>query len=318
MKKVLVTGGAGYVGSILIPKLLDKGYYVRCFDNMMYKTPSLQTSCIDKKFEFVRGDIRNHVAVRDAVKDMDYIIHLAAIVGFPACRRNERLAREVNYLGTVNIENVRDYDKQKIVYASTGSVYGAIHKAIGENVDAVCTEDYPPKPLTWYGKTKLEAEQEVMVHNNSVAFRFATAFGLSPRLRLDLMPNDFTYQAVKNKMLVLYEKGFKRTFIHVRDLADSYLFAIENFDKIKGEVYNIGSEKMNYTKWDVANLIRKYVDYDIILSGKGSDPDKRDYTVSYEKIRKKGFETKISMEEGIQEMVRGIDMIEIVNPYSNA
>jgi len=318
MTKVLVTGGAGYVGSVLIPKLLDKGYKVRCFDNLMYKEPTLLTSCMNKNFEFVKGDIRNYDEVEKAVKDMDIIIHLSAIVGFPACKKDPRYARDVNYYGTVNVERARNPTHQKLIFASTGSVYGAIHYDIGETAKGICTEEYPPAPLTEYGKTKLEAENAIVRSDNWVIYRYATGFGLSPRMRLDLMPNDFTYQAVKNKLLVVYEKKFRRTFIHVRDMAESYLFALKNFAKIRDEIYNVGSEKMNFTKEDIANIVKNFVDYNLIYAETGKDPDKRDYEVSYEKIRKKGFETKIDMKEGIRELIKGYQMVDIMKPYSNA
>jgi len=315
--KILVTGGAGYVGSVLIPELLEKGYYVRCLDNLMYDTSTLLMSAGNENFEFMKGDIRDQTLVKKAVSDVDYIIHLSAIVGFPACRKDPKYAREVNYYGTVNVEMFRNFQHQKMIFASTGSVYGKIHKRLGEDTTGVCAEDRLPKPLTLYGQTKLEAERAVMSNDNSVAYRFATGFGLSNRLRLDLMPNDFTYQAINNGILILYEREFRRTFIHVKDMVRSYIFAIENFDKIKGEVYNVGNEKMNCTKEDIANIIKKFVDYDIIISDKGTDPDKRNYEVSYEKIRKKGFTTKTSMEEGIKELVKGFQMLEVKKPFSN-
>ena len=240
---------------------------------------------------------------------MDVIIHLAAIVGAPACKKDTRLAQEVNHLGTANINNARDVS-QKMFYASTGSVYGKI-----ENI---CREDLPAKPLSTYGETKLRAEEEVMAKGNAIAYRFATAFGLSPRLRLDLLPNDFVFNALKNRYLVVYDKNFKRTFIHVKDIVAAYLFGIANFDKMKNEIYNVGSEKMNKTKEDIANMIREKINFELLFVDKGiPDPDQRDYEVSYEKIRSKGFEIVIDFDRGINELIRGLQTIEIVKPYSN-
>ncbi|MBI2037825.1 MAG: NAD(P)-dependent oxidoreductase [Candidatus Magasanikbacteria bacterium] len=307
--KILITGGAGYIGSCLIPELLNAGHQVRVLDSLLFGQTSLLPYFINKNFEFIKGDIRNVELVQKAVNNMDVIIHLAAIVGAPACKKDPKVAEEVNFVGTVNVNNARDVS-QKLFYASTGSVYG--------KVEDICKEDLPAKPLSSYGETKLRAEQEVMRKGNAIAYRFATAFGLSSRLRLDLMPNDFVFNALKNKYLVVYDKGFKRTFIHVRDIVSAYMFGINNFENMKNEVYNIGSEKMNKTKEDVANMIREKLNFEILFVDKGiPDPDQRDYAVSYEKIRSKGFDTKISFEEAIDELILGLQTVHIANPYSN-
>ena len=306
--KVLVTGGAGYVGSLLVPELLRKGHEVRVLDNLMYGQSSLLPFFIDEGFDFMRGDIRDTEAVESAVEGVDIIIHLAAIVGAPACRRDTKQARDVNFGGTLNVVNASDAS-QKIIYASTGSVYGALEE--------ICTEESPLNPLTTYGKTKLEAERYVMGRGNSISYRFATAFGFSSRMRLDLMPNDFVFQAVKNGSLMVFEKDFRRTFIHVKDIVDSYLFGIENFDTLKREVYNVGSEEMNFTKEEIARMVKEKIDYAMLFIDRGTDPDKRDYEVSYQKIRNRGFETKISMENGIDELINGYQMLSLKNPYSN-
>lgn len=307
--KILVTGGAGYIGSALIPELLNAGHQVRVLDSLLFGQTSLLPYFINENFEFIKGDIRNFELTQKAVEGMDVIIHLAAIVGAPACKKDPKLAQEVNHFGTANINNARDVS-QKMFYASTGSVYG--------KVENICREDLPVKPLSAYGETKLRAEEEVMSKGNAIAYRFATAFGLSPRLRLDLMPNDFVFNALKNRYLVVYDKNFKRTFIHVRDMVNAYLFGIANFESMKNEVYNIGSEKMNKTKEDVANMIREKLNFEILFVDKGvPDPDQRDYEVSYEKIRNKGFETKISFEKGLDELILGLQIVNIVHPYSN-
>jgi len=306
--KVLVTGGAGYVGSVLIPDLLGLGYQVRALDNLMYGQDSLLGCFHDANFEFVKADVRDMAAVRAAARDVDLIIHLAAIVGAPACRAHEQAAREVNLQGTANVDEARG-SGVGVVFASTGSVYGA--------VDGVCTEETSPNPLSVYGETKRDAERRLLGSGNVVVYRFATGFGLSPRLRLDLMVNDFTFQAVKNGFLLLYEKGFRRTFIHVRDMARAVIHAVENFDRMEGRVYNVGSESMNYTKEEVALAIREKVDYQVYYADLGSDPDQRDYTVSYARVREAGFEPRTSLERGIDELVAGCAMITLHNPYSN-
>lgn len=307
--KILITGGAGYIGSLLIPELLNRGYKVRVLDNLMFGQTSLLPYFINENFEFIKGDIRDMETVKRAVNDMDIIIHLAAIVGAPACKKDERLAEAVNFQGTVNVNAARDIS-QKLFFASTGSVYG--------KVENICTENLSPNPLSVYGETKLRAEREIMKKSNAVAYRFATAFGLSPRLRLDLLPNDFVFKAITNRYLVVYDKYFKRTFIHVRDIVSAYIFGIENFDKIKNEIYNIGSEKMNKTKEEVANMIKDKMNFEILYIGKGiPDPDQRDYDVSYKKIRDAGFDTKITFDNGLNELIHGLQTINIANPYSN-
>jgi len=306
--RVLVTGGAGFVGSVLVPKLLERGYKVRVVDNMMYGVPSLLPCFINPDFDFIRGDVRDEAVMKRALEDIDVIIHLAAIVGAPACQRDERLAWEVNYGAVELLDDLRSKD-QPVIFASTGSVYG--------RVEGICTEETPVNPLSTYGMTKARAEERLLSSGNVVVYRFATAFGLSPRLRLDLLPNDFTFQAVRNKSLIVYEKHFRRTFIHVTDMARSFIFALENLDRMRDEVYNVGHESMNYTKEEVALKIKEKVDFFLYFADIGSDPDKRDYEVSYEKIRRLGFETKVTMDQGIDELIRGFQMITFRTPYRN-
>ncbi|NUP87112.1 MAG: SDR family oxidoreductase [Burkholderiaceae bacterium] len=309
MPKVLVTGGAGYVGSVLIPELLHKGYHVKVLDNLMYNSMSLLPYFVDDRFEFIKGDVRDEKIVQQALMDVDCIIHLAAIVGAPACQRDTRLAEEVNFNGTANIHKHRSR-AQGMVYASTGSNYGAVE-------NGMCTEQTPLNPLSVYGVTKTNAEKLLLDSGNVVAYRFATAFGLSPRLRLDLLINDFAFQAVKNGSIIIYEKHFKRTFIHVRDMARSFLFALENYAQLRGEVYNVGSEAMNFTKEEIALKIKDKVNYFLYFADVGADPDQRNYEVSYEKIRSKGFETAISVEKGIDELIKAYRTISLIRPFSN-
>ncbi len=307
--KILVTGGAGYVGSILLPKLLERGYRVRVLDNLMYGGQGLLPHFINKNFDFIRGDIRDINTVRESISNVDLIIHLAAIVGFPACKKHPDLARTVHIDGTVNIDECRSKN-QSIIFASTISNYGAVETSI-------CTEETSLNPLTLYGETKTKAEKLLLDSGNVVVYRFATAVGLSPRLRLDLLVNDFVYQALKNKQLIIYEKHFKRAFIHVTDMARAILFAIENIDRMLDNVYNIGSEAMNFTKEEIALLIKDKIDYFLHFADIGEDPDKRNYEVSYQKTQSLGFKTAISMEETIDELVGGLQAVDIKNIYSN-
>lgn len=306
--KILVTGGAGYVGSILTPLLLSKGYQVRVLDNLMYGQSTLLPCFFDKKFEFIKGDIRDKAVVKKAMSGIDFIIHLAAIVGAPACKKDERLAKEVNYQGTVNLQEARS-PSQGVIFASTGSNYGS--------VEGICTEETRLNPLTSYARTKVDAEKKLMDSGNVVVYRFATAFGLSPRMRLDLMVNDFTFQAVKNGSLLVYERWYKRTFIHVKDMAKSLVFALENFAQMANNIFNVGNESLNYTKEEIVRIIQKKVNYYLHFVDIGSDPDKRNYEVSYEKIRRQGFTTATSLEEGIEELIKGYQMVTVKNPYSN-
>jgi len=313
--KILVTGGAGYIGSVLCPMLLSRGYEVRVLDNLTFGANGILGCFTYKKFDFIEGDILNKDIVEKALEGVDVVIHLAAIVGYPACRRDEDLAYRVNVIGTKNIANAMK-PNQKIIFGSTGSNYGSL-------VGDACTEETPLNPLTCYGVTKTEAEKYLLDNVPTVAFRFATAFGVSPRFRLDLMINDFVYQALHAKNLIIYEKSFKRTFIHVYDMARAFLFTLENIDKMIGQVYNVGSETMNYTKEDVAvkvknNLSNRGKNFYLHFAEIGKDEDQRNYEVSYQKIRMLGYSTTINLDDGIEELIKAVSAIKIKNPYSNA
>ena len=310
--RVLITGGAGYVGSLLVPELMRRGHEVRVLDNLMYGQHSLLHYLIDSRFQFIRGDVRDKDAVGKAVQGVDHIVHLAAIVGAPACRKDERLAWEVNVQGTICVVECRK-PSQGLVFASSCSNYGA--------VEGVCSEDTPLDPLSTYAITKTEAEVQVLRSENAIVYRFATGFGLSPRLRIDLMVNDFVFQAVKNGALIVYDKDRRRSFIHVRDMARSLVFAVDNYKRLAGEVgnvFNVGNEGLNYTKEQVALKVREWTDFWLHFADGGAEPDPRDYEVSYEKIRSKGFGTAISLEQGIDELVQGCRMVSLRNPFSNA
>jgi nucleoside-diphosphate-sugar epimerase len=306
--KVLVTGGAGYVGTSLIPQLLRAGHRVRVLDNLTFGGDQLLPFFHNSRFEFMKGDIRSTEDVETAVRGQDAIVHLAAIVGYPACRRDPSLAEAVNVQGTKNLVAALSR-QQLVIFGSTGSNYGA--------VEEICTEETPLNPLSLYGQTKTIAEKHLLENCSAVAFRFATAFGLSPRMRLDLMVNDFAYKAQTQQYLVVYEARFMRTFIHVYDMGRAFLFALDNADRMRGQVYNIGSEHMNFSKRDVCELIQKQIKCYVHYAEIGEDADKRNYVVSYEKVRKLGYSTKISLEDGVCELVRGFQVIGFKTPYSN-
>lgn len=306
-KRILVTGGAGYVGSVLVPELLRQGYFVRVADNLMHKQSSLLSCFIDQRFEFRQGDVRNTSFLQEVLRGIDVIIHLAAIVGEPACRRDSELCYAVNQQGTALLNSLRS-PQQQIIFASTGSVYGKI--------EGICREDTSLNPVSDYGISKLAAERIIATKDNYLIYRFATAFGLAPRLRLDLLPNDFVWRALKEKTVVVYEANFRRTFIHVRDMARSFIFAVENFDQLKNNIYNVGHESMNFTKEEIARKIQAKINFHLHFADFGTDPDQRNYEVSYAKVRAAGFETKIGLDEGLDELIKGLPTVNIPNPYS--
>jgi nucleoside-diphosphate-sugar epimerase len=307
--KVLVTGGAGYIGTTLIPLLLERGHAVTVYDSLTYGGDPLLPYFRKPTFEFVFGDVRNRQDLETACRGKDVVIHLAAIVGFPACRKDPELAASVNVDGTRNVVAATS-GEQLVLFGSTGSNYGAL-------VDAVCTEETPLNPVSVYGKTKTKAEQILMESGRGIAYRFATAFGVSPRMRLDLLVNDFVYQAVTQKYAVVYESHFMRTFIHVEDMARAFLFAIDNIGRMKGQVYNIGSEGMNYSKRHVCDMIHAATGAYFHYADIGEDADKRNYIVSYSKVGSLGYRTTVGIEEGIRELVSAYRAIHIRNPYSN-
>lgn len=313
MKKVfnnvLITGGAGYIGTVLTQQLLDAGYRVTVFDSLRFGGESLIPFFAHKNFHFIKGDVRNIEDIKKSLSTIDVVIHLAAIVGFPACRKDPQLSYDITVNGTKNLVTAVK-GRVPILFASTSSIYGKIK-------DKICSEQTKIHPLSEYGTHKALAEKQIKKNKKFVIYRFATAFGVSPRMRLDLMPNDFVYRAVKEKSLIVYERKFMRTFIHVRDMANSFVFALENYKKMHGEIYNVGDNKMNYSKEAVCLLIKKKVDYYLHFAEIDKDVEQRDYEFSYDKLVKKGFHAGISMEEGIDELVKVSEILDIKNQYKN-
>ncbi len=291
---------------MLILELLKKEYKVRLLDNLTYGCEGILPHFSNPNFEFIKGDIRSKRDIKKSLKDVDFVIHLAAIVGYPACKAKPHLAHDVNYIGTKNLVNKCNVP---LIYPSSGSNYG--------HVDGICDEETPLNPLTEYGYSKEKAEKEIQKNSDYVIYRFSTGFGLSPRPRLDLMINDFLFRAMKNKELIVYEKDYWRSFIHVKDMARSLIFALENFEKMNHEVYNIGSENLYIRKGDIALKIKDYVDYYLKFAEFGTDPEERNYKVSFKKISSLGFKTKYDLDYGIQEMMKAFEFIETKECYYN-
>lgn len=301
--KVLVTGAAGYLGSILCEHLLSTGYDVLGLDNLMYGQANLFHLAANSQFDFVRGDVRNRAMMQELVRQADVIIPLAAIVGAPACDR-EPVATTA-----INLEAVRELKRicspsQLIVYPTTNSGYGT------QTGEVFCTEETPLEPISLYGRTKVQAEAELLDGANAITLRLATVFGLSPRMRIDLLVNHFVYAAVTDGYLVIFEKDFKRNYIHIRDVADCFLHCIANADAMVGKAYNAGLDDANLSKEELALTIKKFCPGFYIHFGEvGSDPDKRNYIVSNQRLREAGFEARRSLSEGIQELIKGYRMI---------
>lgn len=307
--KILITGGAGFIGSVLTPLLLEKGFKVTVYDSLLYGGSSLLHFISDKNFAFVKGDIRDKEALSKAINKNDTIIHLAAIVGLPACNKDKKLAHSTNVNGTEDVVNSISPD-QLLIHASTVSIYGA-------SPGSVCDENSSLNPISCYGKTKTEAEKIVLDFQNSVCLRFATAFGVSPRIRLDLLINDFVYQAYINKFLILFEKSYKRTFAHVQDIASSILFTIQNHEKMKNSIFNVGDNSNNYSKEEIALKIKDRLDYYLHFADIDGDEDKRNYSVSYKKINSLGFNAIKTVNEGIDELIKACRIFEFKHPYKN-
>jgi nucleoside-diphosphate-sugar epimerase len=296
---ILITGGAGYLGSVLIERLFNNGGVTKLtvYDNLMYNQTSLIHYSWRKNFEFVYGDVRDQEKLSKYVDEADVIIPLAAIVGFPACDRDKDLATAVNYTQVKFIcDRIKNTNK-KIIYPNTNSGYG-----IGENGE--CTEESPLNPISHYGVTKVNAEREVLNYGG-ISIRLATVFGSSPRMRMDLLVNEFVYKALTDKYITIFEKNFIRNYIHIRDVANTFVYMIENYEKLKGDVFNVGLSNANLSKQQLVEKIKEYVpDFAITYSDYYEDPDKRDYIVSNAKLESLGWTPQYSLDDGIVELIK--------------
>lgn len=308
--KILVTGGAGYIGAVLVPHLLDEGHEVTVLDNFLYGQGSLLDCCHDPRLSIVRGDARNETLVTEFLRRADAILPLACLTGAPLCDKYPQEARSVN-LDAIALILKHLSPSQWVIFPTTNSGYG-----VGET-DVFCTETTPLRPVSLYGQLKVDAETLVLDRPNTLTLRLATVFGISPRMRLDLLVNDFTYRAVTDGFIVLFEAGFKRNYVHVRDVARAFAHSLTNFDRMKGEPYNVGLSEANLSKRELCEEIRKQVPrFTIVEAEVGRDPDRRNYIVSNEKIERTGFKATVSLQTGIAELIKGYQVIRR-SGYSN-
>lgn len=300
---VLVTGGCGYLGSMVVPRLLEGGFKVTVVDNLMFGQTSLNHVCSYENFDFVKADVRLNDEMAPLFSKADIIIPLAAYVGAPLCKRDPIGAHTVNNEAIKMMLSSLSKD-QLILMPTTNSAYGS-----GDR-NNFCDETSPLNPISKYAVDKVEIEKELMAHQNSVSFRLATVFGMSPRMRLDLLVNDFTYRAVNDGFLVLFESHFKRNYIHIIDIARVFLHGIANHKSMVGEIYNVGLSDANVSKWELCEIISKQVEnFYFVEAEVGVDPDQRNYIVSNEKIEKTGFVPNVSLDLGITELVKGYKML---------
>lgn len=300
---ILVTGGAGYLGSTLVPALLQAGHRVTVLDNFLFRQTSLNHVCHDPNFSVVKGDIRVESTIAPLLKKADIVIPLAALVGAPMCSADPVGAKTVNHDAILMMLRLMSR-QQRILMPTTNSAYGS-----GDE-NNFCTEESPLKPISIYAREKVAIEGELMQRENAVSFRLATVFGMSPRMRIDLLVNDFTYRAVHDRFVVLFESQFKRNYIHVRDIARVFLHGIANFEGMRGQIYNVGLSEANVSKRELCERIAKHVpDFTFIDAPVGKDPDQRNYIVSNAKIERTGFKPQVSLDAGIAELVKGFAMI---------
>lgn len=301
--KILVTGGAGYLGSVLTRELLEVRHEVTVLDAFSFKQNSLLDCCAYDSFRVVRGDCRDRSVMKKLLEENDVIIPLAARVGAPLCDMDQTAAKTVNY-EAVRLIAENSSKEQMILYPTTNSGYG-----IGEK-GKYCTEQTPLRPITLYGQTKVDAEKILLERGNAITFRLATVFGVSPRMRIDLLVNDFVYRAVNDRAVVIFEGNFKRNYIHVRDVAKVFVHGIDHFDRMKNEAYNVGLEEANLSKIELCQIIQKHLPKFVYCEAPvGEDPDKRDYIVSNAKILATGFKPEISLDQGIQELIKGYTIL---------
>lgn len=300
---ILVTGGAGYLGSIMVPELLKAGHKVTVLDNFMFKQAPLNHCVADPNFDIVKGDCRDQDLVSKMLAKADVVIPLAALVGAPLCKQDPVGATTTNLDAQLMLISKLSKD-QRVLMPITNSGYG-----VGE-VGKFCTEETPMRPLSLYGIHKVEVEKAVLDHGNAISFRLATVFGMSPRMRLDLLVNDFVYRAVYDRFVVLFESHFKRNYIHVRDVTGAFMHGLNNFEHMKGEPYNVGLSEANLSKFELCERIKAQIpDFVVLEAPVGEDPDKRDYIVSNEKLEKTGWAPAFGLDAGIAELIKGYRMI---------
>jgi nucleoside-diphosphate-sugar epimerase len=300
---ILVTGGAGYLGSTMVPDLLAAGHKVTVLDNFMFKQSSLNHCCYHPNFSVLKGDIRQKNTMTKAMKNSDVIIPLAALVGAPLCSLDPVGASTINH-DAIELMLKLLSKEQIVLMPTTNSAYGTGDK------DNYCNESSPLRPISQYAIEKVEIEKKLMQHQNAISFRLATVFGMSPRMRIDLLVNDFTYRAVNDGFVVLFESHFKRNYIHVRDVSRVFQHALNNHNEMKGEIYNVGLSDANVSKKELCEHIQKQLPEFIFIDEQiGKDPDQRNYIVSNTKIESTGFKTEFSLDRGIEELIKGYQMI---------
>lgn len=301
--KVLVPGGAGYIGSVLIPMLLSDGHEVIALDNFMYSQSSLNHVCYHPQFSIVKGDLRDKEVLEPLIGWADVVIPLAALVGAPLCKQDPFTATAVNHDATIKL--IRSLSPtQGIIMPTTNSAYG-----MGDE-NNFCTEESPLNPISQYAQEKVKVEEALMDHPNAISFRLATVFGMSPRMRIDLLVNDFVYRAVHDRAVLLFESHFKRNYIHVRDVCRAFLFGMHHFEEMRGEIYNVGLSDANLSKQELCQKIKEHIpSFTFVDAPIGEDPDQRNYIVSNEKIQKAGFYPQFSLDDGIEELMKGYNMI---------
>ena len=308
--KVLITGVAGYLGTCLLNKILSEtSWSVVGLDRLLYGGTALIPLIENERFFFIKGDVRDKEVLKSALDGCDAVIHLAAIVGFPACERDNDLANSINAVATKTLTEITPKDIP-IMYGSTGSNYGS--------VTGICTELTPLNPLTSYAITKAQGEKYVLDHPSGMAFRFATAFGVSPRMRFDLLVNDFVRKLYFDSYLVVYESSFMRTFIHVEDIANVFIFGLQNIKTFKSNVFNVGDNSMNYSKKQICEMVKEQIGGFVYYAEIGSDGDKRNYEVDYTKLNKTGFKCQKNMENGIKGILDVLPLIQRTDQFNNA
>ena len=308
--KILVTGGSGYIGSVLVDYLLNE-HEVYVLDKFNRNNPSLANYCSNKKFlHIIKGDVRDKITIKEALKKVDLVIPLAALVGAPLCKQDPINAQSTNFDAIkLLVENLSK--DQKLIFPTTNSGYGI------SKDNELCTEESPLNPISLYGKSKCDAESLILNSGNGITFRLATVFGMSPQMRLDLIVNDFVYRALFDSALIIFEGSFRRNFIHIKDVSRAFMHGVENYDLMNNEPYNVGLSSANLTKIQLCEQIKKHLPTFTYLESKiGEDPDKRDYLVSNEKIEKTGFKPNFTLDDGIQELIKGYNTFK-PNIFSN-